>query len=55
MQVRLNHPDGYVWKIVRENEIVDLPEKVGLANGFEEIKTEKVKPKKVKHFHFKKK
>ena len=37
VQVRIREKDGYNWNLVYAGETVDLPEKVGLVNGFEKV------------------
>lgn len=40
IQVRLKDRDGrYAWTGVKTGDIIDLPEAVGKAQGFEELKT----------------
>jgi len=44
MKVRLTDGNGYFWKTARQNEIIDLPEEIGLIHGFEIVEANIVEP-----------
>ena len=43
-KVRIPEGDGFRWKTSVKNEIINLPEEIGMANGFEKVEPEP-KPK----------
>jgi hypothetical protein len=47
IKVRLDEGKGYKWITVKTGEVVDIPEKVGIAYKFQQIEKEpEGKPKK---------
>ncbi|MFW5902914.1 MAG: hypothetical protein ACOCTT_03430 [archaeon] len=40
IRVRIEKEDGYSWKSVEPNQVVDLPETVGLVNGLDKVEEE---------------
>ena len=39
-QVRIKENSGFRWESVKTNEVIDLPEDMGFANGFKPLITE---------------
>ena len=37
IQVRIREKTGYRWKAARKNKIINLPEKIGLINGLDQL------------------
>jgi len=44
VQVRIREKTGYRWECVKTNQIINLSESVGLANGFKKVNSHQQSP-----------